>query len=308
MSATATPTNQVEVSWAAPSATPGFTLHHYRCSNGVFLRASPPIFKDTTPSLADSTYVPVIATTCRLRVRCGVAPVSVVYDDGARPPAAVSASAAVDGSVSIGWAASGDGAGSGIARYVVRRSLSSTPPASASDGDATCQVTVTSCGDATALNGKLYSYAVFAVDRAGNTSLAGNSPSVTARDQLPPTKPTGLGATPGDGLVDLHWAAAGADDDVTGYVLVAKQGSQAPASETDGTRVCAAIVAGSTACTATGLTNGATYTFGLFALDEALHRSQPATVSAAPNGKVADTMAPVAVSQLKAKVSGHRSR
>ena len=70
--------------------------------------------------------------------------------------------------------------------------------------------------------------------------------------------------------------------------------------------MCAAIVAGSTACTATGLTNGATYTFGLFALDEALNRSQPATVSAAPNGKVADTKAPAAVSQLKAKVSGHK--
>ena len=62
----------------------------------------------------------------------------------------------------------------------------------------------------------------------------------------------------------------------------------------------------STACTATGLTNGATYTFGLFALDEALNRSQPATVSAAPNGKVSDTKAPAAVSKLKAKVSGHK--
>ena len=312
VSATATPTNQrPQVSWAAPSATPGFTLDHYRVlRNGVFLQnVTATIFTDATSSLADSTYTYQVIATDSADSAFGAAsaPVSVVYDTTAPvAPAAVSASAAVDGSVSIGWAASGDGAGSGIARYVVRRSLSSTPPASASDGDATCQVTVTSCGDTTALNGKLYSYAVFAVDRAGNTSLAGNSPSVTARDQLPPTKPTGLGATPGDGLVDLHWAAAGADDDVTGYVLVAKQGSQAPASETDGTRVCAAIVAGSTACTATGLTNGATYTFGLFALDEAFNRSQPATVSAAPNGKVADTKAPAAVSLLKAKVSGHK--
>ena len=57
-------------------------------------------------------------------------------------------------------------------------------------------------------------------------------------------------------------------------MLVAKPGSQAPTSDTDGTRVCAAIVAASTACRR-GLTNGATYTFGLFALDEALNRSQP---------------------------------
>ena len=98
----------------------------------------------------------------------------------------------------------------------------------------------------------------------------------------------------------------GPDDDVAGYVLVAKQGTQPPANETDGTRVCAAIVATSTTCIATGLTNGATYTFGLFALDEALNRSLPAVVTAAPNGKVTDAKAPAAVSKLKAKVSGHK--
>ena len=104
--------------------------------------------------------------------------------------------------------------------------------------------------------------------------------------------------------MDLHWSAAGADDDVAGYVLVAKQGAAAPVSEADGTRVCTTIVAASTTCSATGLTNGATYTFGLFALDEALNRSQAAVVSAAPNGTVPDTKAPAAVTKLKAQVSG----
>ena len=43
VSATATPTNQrPQVSWAAPSATPGFTLDHYRVlRNGVFLQNVP---------------------------------------------------------------------------------------------------------------------------------------------------------------------------------------------------------------------------------------------------------------------------
>ena len=68
----------------------------------------------------------------------------------------------------------------------MRRASRSTPPVSASDGDATCQGPATACVDATALNGKLYSYAVFAVDRAGNTSLAGMTAAVTARDQLAP--------------------------------------------------------------------------------------------------------------------------
>jgi chitodextrinase len=147
---------------------------------------------------------------------------------------------------------------------------------------------------------------VFAVDRAGNTSLAGIAAGVTARDQLAPAQPTGLSAAPGDASVGLQWAAAGPDDDVAGYVLVAKQGTQAPASEIDGTRVCPALGATSTSCVATGLSNGATYTFGLFALDEALNRSQPALVSGAPNGKVTDAKGPAAVSKLKAKVSGHK--
>ena len=164
----------------------------------------------------------------------------------------------------------------------------------------------TSCSDVAALNGKLYSYAVFAIDRAGNTSLAGVAPAVTASDQLAPTKPQGLTATAGDTNVALKWAAAGPDDDVAGYVLVAKQGTQPPGNETDGTRVCPAIVATSTTCVATGLTNGASYTFGLFALDEALNRSLPAVVTAVPNGKVTDSKAPAAVSKLRAKVSGNK--
>ena len=188
----------------------------------------------------------------------------------------------------------------------MRRSLSSTPPASPADGDATCQGIATSCTDATTLNGKLYSYAVFAVDKAGNTSAAGNSPSVTARDQTAPAVPKGLSAAPGDASVSLSWTPAGADDDVAGYVLVAKQGAAAPASETDGTRVCNTIDATSSSCVASGLANGAGYTFGLFALDEALNRSAPAVVSAAPNGHVDDTTAPAAVTKLRVKLVGHK--
>ena len=311
VTALATPTNQrPQVSWVAPG-TPGFTVAHYRVyRNGVYLQNEPTTsFTDNSGGLADGSYTYQLIAADSGDVVTGVAsaPVTVLYDTAApAAPGGVAAGAALDGSVGVSWAASGDGTGSGIARYVVRRSLSATPPATTADGDATCQTTTTSCSDVAALNGKLYSYAVFAIDRAGNTSLAGNSAAVTARDQLAPAVPQGLSATPGDGLVDLRWTAAGVDDDVAGYVLVAKQGVQAPTSDTDGSRVCTTIVAASTTCQATGLTNGATYTFGLFALDEALNRSQPAVASAVPNGKVSDSKAPAAVSKLKAKVSGHR--
>jgi hypothetical protein len=88
-------------------------------------------------------------------------------------------------------------------------------------------------------------------------------------------------------------------------VLVAKPGTAAPASDTDGTRVCSTLVATSTACSAIGLTNGAAYTFGLFALDEALNRSPAAAVTAVPNGPVTDAKAPAAVKALSAKIAGH---
>ena len=313
VTAVATPTSQApQVSWGAPTGAL-FTVHHYNVYRdgagtpvGVVIGAT--TFTDTTPNLLDGSYTyQVVAAAGDGTTGVASGAVTVVLDTHApAAPGSVIANAALDGSIGITWAAPSDGSGSGVARYVVRRSLSSSPPASAADGDATCQVTSTSCTDATTLNGKLYTYSVFAIDRAGNTSLAGASSAVTARDQLGPVQPSGLAATPGDASVALRWTAAGADDDVAGYVLVAKPGSQAPTSDTDGTRVCAAIVATSTACTATGLTNGATYTFGLFALDEALNRSQPATVSAAPNGKVSDTKAPAAITKLKAKVSGHK--
>jgi hypothetical protein len=313
LSALASPTTQrPQVSWGPPSwSTPAFTIEHYKVyRNGVFVGdVVGTSFTDNQPTLPDNTYSYQVVAASLGDATLGIASatVAVIYDTTAPvAPAGVVASPAIDGSIGISWSAATDGTGSGIARYVVRRSLSSTAPASVSDGDATCQGPATSCIDPTALNGKLYTYAVFAVDRAGNTSLAGVAAAVTARDQLAPAEPEGLSATPSDASVALQWAAAGTDDDVAGYVLVAKQGTQAPSTETDGTRVCLAIAAASTNCVATGLTNGATYTFGLFALDEALNRSQPAVVSAAPNGKVTDAKAPAAVSKLTAKVSEHK--
>ena len=117
-----------------------------------------------------------------------------------------------------------------------RRSPTATPRARALS---------TSCADATALNGKLYSYAVFAVDAVGNTSagrqLAPPSRRATRSRPRRPRASRPRRATPASICAG---AAAAADDDVAGYVLVAKQGTQAPASETDGTRVCTTIVAG----------------------------------------------------------------
>ncbi len=130
---------------------------------------------------------------------------------------------------------------------------------------------------------------------------------MTARDQTPPAVPNGLSATPGDGSVSLKLGAC--RQPTTTSPATCSSPSRArrrrPATPT-ALRVCSTIVGTSSACDAGGLTNGATYTFGLFALDEALNRSQPAVVSAAPNGKVDDVQAPAAASKLKIKIVGNK--
>ena len=178
--ALATPTSQrPQISWIAPVA-PG--LHHRplqhlprRRDSARGLRAE---HRDDVHrqlgALADNSYTyEVVAGLRHARSRAShrARPASSTTRRRRARPASVSATAALDGSVNVAWIASGDGAGSGIA--TLRRAalvVGSIPPATIADGDATCQVTATSCSDATALNGKLYSYAVFAVDRAGNTS------------------------------------------------------------------------------------------------------------------------------------------
>ena len=235
------------------------------------------------------------------------APVTIRVDNNApAAPTGFAATAKTDGSVGLAWTAAVDApGGSGVASYTVRRAAGSIAPTSPVDGDAACTaVTATSCNDANVLTGRTYTYAVFATDLAGKTSLAATA-TVTPRDSEAPAAPAGLAATPGDGLVALSWQAAAADSDVTSYVLVARAGRDVPVSENDGTRVCSTITAASVSCTATGLTNGLTYTFALFAFDEALNRSLPGTVSAAPNGTPpADTTPPSAVTGLAAKASG----
>ena len=235
------------------------------------------------------------------------APVTIRIDNLApAAPLGFTATARTDGSVGLSWQAAVDAAGgSGIASYTVRRTAGAIAPISTIDGDAACSaVTGLACSDANVLTGRVYSYAVFAIDLAGHVSVAATA-TVTPRDTMAPDAPAGLSATPGDTTVQLAWAAATVDSDVTSYLLVAKAGRDVPVSENDGTRVCSAISSTSTGCTATGLTNGTTYTFALFAFDEALNRSLPGTVSSAPNGTPpVDKTPPSPVTDLAAAVSG----
>src|SRR5262249_75111 len=75
--------------------------------------------------------------------------------------------------------------------YVVRRAVGPAPPGDSGAGDAVCSVgaAVTSCGDSGRAIGQTVSYAVFAVDAAGNVS-GGTGASVTPQAATPPATDT----------------------------------------------------------------------------------------------------------------------
>jgi len=124
-----------------------------------------------------------------------------------------------------------------------------------------------------------------------NGTIRGNSLSVpvgshatyswSSGDTTPPGPVTGLGATAGDTQVQLAWTNPG-DADLAGIRVLRKTGSY-PTSPTDGTVVLDDSVAPfATSVTDTGLTNGTTYYYAVYAYDEVPNYSTAATATATP--------------------------
>jgi hypothetical protein len=195
-------------------------------------------------------------------------------------PTAPSISSVVpaDGAVSISWDAAGDG-GAPISGYVVQTSPDGqtwTDAASTSSTDVDpLSATVSGLADGVAVELR-----VLAVNVAG-----GGAPSVpvTATPRTTADAPTWVAATPGDGTVELSWAAPANDGgaSITGYELQ---------DSTDGTTWQNVPTTGiATETTATGLTNGTAESFRIRADNAAgpgawstLAAATPRTTAAAP--------------------------
>ena len=317
VTAVASPTSQApQLTWGAPTA-PLFTVAPLqrlsrRAGTPVGVVIGATTFTDTTPNLADGSYTYQVVAAAGdgddSASRPRRSPSSMTRRRPRRRAVSLPTPRSTARSASR-WAAPRATAPARASRATsCAARCPSSPPASAADGDAICQGLVDlvhrrdrrSTASSTAMRSSRST-------RAGNTSLAGTSPAVTARDQLAP----GRAERPAPRLRATRASPCagrppGADDDVAGYVLVAKPGS-AGADERHRRHARLHGDRGdSTACSATGLTNGATYTFGLFALDEALNRSQPRGRERGAQRHVSDTKAPAAVTKLKAKVSGHK--
>jgi hypothetical protein len=213
--------------------------------------------------------------------------VAVTFDT--KPPALdpARATANPNGSISISWPDAVDPSpGAGVASYVVRRADGSSAPPDASSGAAVCALAppATACTDANTKNDSAYSYAIFAIDGAGN--VARREASARASDVVPPAPVTGLEVTRFDRTyARLAWdAPRNTTADVAGYrVLQLRPGDKAPLNPVDGTLVCRNDNRQNTICDALRLVPGKKVTFAVYAYDDVPNYSTPTLISMVPH-------------------------
>jgi subtilisin family serine protease/fibronectin type 3 domain-containing protein len=143
-------------------------------------------------------------------------------------------------------------------------------------------------------NGTAHSYRVTAHDATGNESAPSTEASATPADRTPPSSPSGLTATAGDGQVALDWAD-NSEADLGGYRVYRRNA--------DGTTWSSLGTVTASAYTQTGLTNGTAYTYRVTAYDAVSNESETsAAVSATP----ADATPPAAPTALTATAGDAR--
>ncbi len=174
-------------------------------------------------------------------------------------PSGVSATAG-DVSAIVTWTAPASDGGSPVTGYTVVASDSTTP----ANGGETCSWTTgpLTCTVTGLTNGDTYSFAVGATNSVGLGPASPGSNTVTPATV--PGAPSGVSATAGNADATVTWTAPASDGGsaVTGYTVVASD-STTPAN---GGETCS-WTAGPLTCMVTGLTNGDTYSFTVWALN-----------------------------------------
>jgi hypothetical protein len=190
--------------------------------------------------------------------------VSMTLDQDATPPGAVSglkASGGGFGSVELKWTSPADA----DVQYVEITCEPVSGPAQTVNTTPEADGTYTWNGLA---GGVTYTFTVKAVDHSGNRS-EGRTITGTPGDYTPPGPVTGLQGIPGDGSVVLTWTDPG-DADLS-YIEF-YHGTSSPQSTGKGNQTY----------TWNYLTNGASYTFTVQAVDLAGNRSAAVTVGPVP--------------------------
>lgn len=183
---------------------------------------------------------------------------------------------------------------------ILRMNRGSTPPRSIYDGwpvlentdNGTVTHPATIYRDGTTggllVPGQVYSFAAFThayVPTAPGSNLVASAYSVAAsatavptEDNTPPGQPTNLTVDPQRHTISLSWKVP-TDDDFSHVVVRVAQGSQPPATPTDGTDVPVNSAYGTAAPPADTLQPDTDYSFSVFALDYRGNYSAPVTVT-----------------------------
>ncbi len=161
-------------------------------------------------------------------------------------PTAVTAIAG-NASASVSWTAPSNG-GSAITGYTV---TASPGGAKASVAGGTTSATVSGL-----TNGTPYTFTVYATNAIGNGPVSTPSPAVTPTSgNTAPGAPTGVTATAGNASATVSWTAPGnGGSTITGYTVTVNPGG-----------ATANVAGGTTSATVSGLINGSSYTFTVYA-------------------------------------------
>ncbi len=187
---------------------------------------------------------------------------TVIAAGDTEPPAAPTGldATAGDGTVSLDWDDNGE---SDLEGYNVYRSTTSGSGYSQLNGPL---LSTSDYTDNSVTNGTTYYYVVTAEDTSSNESGYSNEDSATPIDPTPPSAPTGLDATAGDGTVSLDWDD-NSEDDLEGYNVYRSTASGSGYSQLNGPLLSTSDY------TDNSVTNGTTYYYVVTAVDTSSNES-----------------------------------
>lgn len=157
---------------------------------------------------------------------------------------------------------------------IIRRTMGTTPPQSPTDGTAVADVAApgTGFGDGGVQEATTYSYSLFAHDAAGNDAPAVTATTTTpVTDMTPPANATGVTATPVENGITLAWTDPADTDFAKVVIQRSVQMAATPISTSWEQDSTVATIDGraTTTYTDTSAVAGVSYTYRVFAYDQA---------------------------------------
>jgi uncharacterized repeat protein (TIGR03806 family) len=287
---------RIDLSWSASSDSDSGVAHYEVYRND----ATTPLAEATTTSYSDRAVKPGTRYSYRVSAVDMAGNVSDMSATAAvetppegttvdtTPPAAPTGVMIVEASASqieISWSAAIDGE-SAIENYRIFRNGSDV---------ALATPTATSYTDDSVEAGKSYSYAITAIDTAGNESplsdaVGATTPTGNTVDTTPPSAPGNVKATAkSETRIEITWSeSSDAESAIIGYRIY-RNGSQTARATVQGTRYLD-----------TGLDPGKSYTYVVRALDGADNLSAASAQAKATTPALVDVTAPSTPTNLKA--------